>query len=695
MGALTGVYPVVGQPGFHDDAGRRNIRPFHRYAEPSVAATPPSRTHQYVMLTFVKEAAVELLDVVGYQLVVGGGIAFGLHIDDVLQVVHHTVSQRVSALEQELFFRHQSQVFVQPGFHIDHRTDLQQIEHAALGTGVQIDGKLDFHRTTHLALTVFLHKLEDAGQREDVVLEDVGKGDELAPAGIDAVAYHHVIRVVGRGDEVQGAVGLGIFHMELQQVEAVVEREVLSQVLQVEGIEAGLGLAQGDFHLAGLEHLRGVVRTDTQGETAVDNVFSKSQRQAHRAFFGQFVVDGIIVDRAGHTGYGRIVTVAILGANHFLKDDGHLFLVDDVASGLHVGLAILIIYGGIHTLDGIAQHAEHLVLVVQIGNHVSGIDTGKRLVVGVFQQAGRTDGNGGLDGIEEGEKVFHQTVGQLGPEESLQNHVVGGIAQGYLVQLVGVHELIEHIGTKHHGFRNHDRGVFKLVELGMTLHHVIDKGQSAPLASQRAVADTRKIGIAVETVALEHGHHALVFHLAVFHDGFENNLPVCVDVLKGFPRNLFQELGHREDGTRIQPARDVVAADVVKEGFCRNSENHVLEFFQVMDAGHFLQGMGVAEDEVAETEVVGHGFAQVDVHLLGVLVDEHGIQFGGILAVTFFGRLQNQWDERIAPAYLTQQAYPCLCIVFAFTGETGIGNDAQHVVLVLVIQVHGFLVRTG
>ena len=170
---------------------------------------------------------------------------------------------------------------------------------------------------------------------------------------------------------------------------------------------------------------------------------------------------------------------------------------------------------------------------------------------------------------------------------------------------------------------------------------------------------------------------------------------MCVDVLKGFPRNLFQELGYREDGTRIQPARDVVAADVVEEGFGRNGENHVLQFFQVMDAGHFLQGVGVAEDEVTEPEVIGHGFAQVDVHLLGILVDEHGIQFRGILAVTFFGRLQNQRDEWVVLAYLTQQTDPGFRVVYASTGKTGIGNDTQHVVLVLVIQVHGFLVRTG
>ena len=106
------------------------------------------------------------------------------------------------------------------------------------------------------------------------MLKDVGKGYQLAAAGINTIAYHHVVRIVGRSNKVQSSVGFGVFHMEFQQVKSIVEREVLSQVLQVEGIEAGLCFTQGNFHFAGLKHLRRMIRTHAQGQSAVDNVFS-------------------------------------------------------------------------------------------------------------------------------------------------------------------------------------------------------------------------------------------------------------------------------------------------------------------------------------------------------------------------------------------------------------------------------------
>ena len=106
------------------------------------------------------------------------------------------------------------------------------------------------------------------------MLKDIGKGYQLAAAGINTVAYHHVVRIVSGSYEVQGSVGLSIFYVELQQVKSVVEREVLSQVLQVEGIEASLCFTQGDFHFAGLKYLCRMVRAYTQGQSTVDNVFS-------------------------------------------------------------------------------------------------------------------------------------------------------------------------------------------------------------------------------------------------------------------------------------------------------------------------------------------------------------------------------------------------------------------------------------
>ena len=138
----------------------------------------------------------------------------------------------------------------------------------------------------------------------------------------------------------------------------------------------------------------------------------------------------------------------------------------------------------------------------------------------------------------------------------------------------------------------------------MAFYHVVNKSQAASFSSQRTITDTGKIGITVEAVALEHGYHSLILHLAVFHNGFENYLAVCINILKRFPRNLFQEFGYREDGTRIQPARNMIAADMIKERLGRNGKYHILQFLQVMDTGHFLHGMRVTENKVTKTKVV-------------------------------------------------------------------------------------------
>ena len=106
-----------------------------------------------------------------------------------------------------------------------------------------------------------------------------------------------------------------------------------------------------------------MIRTYTQRKSTVNNVFTKSQRQAYSTLFGLLVVDRIIINRARHTRNGRIIAVSILSTYHLLQYNRHLLLVDNIAGGLHIRLAVLIIYRGVNSLDGIAQHTQHLVLI--------------------------------------------------------------------------------------------------------------------------------------------------------------------------------------------------------------------------------------------------------------------------------------------------------------------------------------------
>ena len=394
-----------------------------------------------------------------------------------------------------------------------------------------------------------------------------------------------------------------------------------------------------------------MIRTYPERQAPVHNVLAQTQGQAHDSLFGLFVPYRIVVQRAGYPRNRRIETVAMLRTHYLLQDDCHLFLVNHIAGSLHIRLAVLIVYRCIYPLDGITQHPVHGFLVFQIRNHIGRIDTGKRLVMRVFQQARRTDGDRRAHHIEEGQEVFHQPFRQAGTEEGIQDHLIGCITQGYLIQVVCIHELVEDVGTEHHRLRDGYRCVVKLLEFRMTLHHVVDEGQTAALASQRTFANAGKVRVAVETVALENRYHPPVLHLAVLHNGFEDHPSVLVHILYRVPRNLLQELCWREHGTRVQPTRNMVLLYMVQERFGRYVENDVLQLLQVTYACHLFLGMRIAEDEIPEPEVVRHNVAQVHIHLLGVLVYKAGCIPAHIVPVFHLGRLENQRYERVLLAY--------------------------------------------
>ena len=208
------------------------------------------------------------------------------------------------------------------------------------------------------------------------------------------------------------------------------------------------------------------------------------------------------------------------------------------------------------------------------------------------------------------------------------------------------------------------------------LHHIVNESKTTAFTSQRTVADAGEVGVAVETVALEHGYHTLVLHLTVFHDGFEDDSAVGIHILKTVPGDGFQELRYRKHGARVEPAADVIAADVIEERLCRYGKEDILQFFQVLHTGNLFQGVGVTEDEITETEVVRYDAAQVHVHLFRVLVDEGGTVLGGIERILRFGRLDDERHERILLAdggTELDAGKPILLTTF-HTGKANVGN---------------------
>ena len=115
-------------------------------------------------------------------------------------------------------------------------------------------------------------------------------------------------------------------------------------------------------------------------------------------------------------------------------------------------------------------------------------------------------------------------------------------------------------------------------------------------------------------------------------------------------------------------------------------------------------GVGVAEDEVAEAHVFLHQVMQVDIHLRGVLVDEMEVFGLGPLPVLRLLAHQDQRHVLVGLTDLAQQLQARIGIALLDMGEptgnglqreTGVGDDAQCVVVVALIPLHGLLVVGG
>ena len=135
----------------------------------------------------------------------------------------------------------------------------------------------------------------------------------------------------------------------------------------------------------GLEHLLRVAGREAQRASAVHDQFAQAHGDVADAVLRAFVADGVVVDRAGHARTGGEVQPVLLRAAHFLDDHGHLLLRDEVLRRLDVGPRRREIDRGVDAFDRLEQQAQHLVLVVDVGDHVGRVDAGEGLVVRVFE----------------------------------------------------------------------------------------------------------------------------------------------------------------------------------------------------------------------------------------------------------------------------------------------------------------------
>ena len=194
----------------------------------------------------------------------------------------------------------------------------------------------------------------------------------------------------------------------------------------------------------------------------------------------------------------------------------------------------------------------------------------------------------------------------------------------------------------------------------MPLDDIVEEGEAAALASERAFANAREVGILVELATVEDCHDAGVLHMSVLHDGIEDYLAVGIDILQLMPRHLLEECRHGEDGTRAEPAAHMVARDMVEHGVARYLEDVVLQLLQVVYAHYLLACDRIAEDKVTKAHVLLHDALQVYAHLLAVLVYEAETLGLSTLAVVAVGAFHDERHVFVLRTDGTQKLQACL-----------------------------------
>ena len=139
---------------------------------------------------------------------------------------------------------------------------------------------------------------------------------------------------------------------------------------------------------------------------------------------------------------------------------------------------------------------------------------------------------------------------------------------------------------------------------------------------------------------------------------------------------------------------------MVFEGPVGNRGDHLLHLGEVLGASDFGAGFGVFEDEVAECELLGDVFAQLGEERLGVLGDESGPEFAGLLLEGGLRGLQQDGHQGVVLLDASAEVDPGVEFfgvggVVAVEDEPHVGDHAEEVFAVTVVKLRGLVVAAG
>ena len=136
----------------------------------------------------------------------------------------------------------------------------------------------------------------------------------------------------------------------------------------------------------------------------------------------------------------------------------------------------------------------------------------------------------------------------------------------------------------------------------------------------------------------------------------------------------------------------MVAREVEDQRVVGDLKHFRLQILQVFDVHNLLLGVRIDDHEIAKTKAAHDARPQILRIALRVLIDERGVQLLGVDRVARLGRLQDKRNDQAGLSHILPELIARVGIFRPIAHEAHVGDDAQHVVAILVEDAHRLLV---
>ena len=439
-------------------------------------------------------------------------------------------------------------------------------------------------------------------------------------------------------------------------------------------------------------------RRKTQRNSPLDHQFAQPEGNIGNTVFGFFVPDGVEVQRPRHSREGREIVSVLLRTANLLYHDRHLLIGQAVRAGLDIGSAGAVVDRGIDPLDGLADHTNHLLLVVHPRHHISGVDACKGLEVGILQFGTRPHGQRTLHVAQKDPQVLQQLLGHPRPGELRQNVRIIHILALEVLQPVEGDKPVEMVRGQHQRPRNGDPHSVPLVVELVLLEHIVDKGQPAGLAPERPAAAACKTDELVVGLGHKLRHHSLSHLPPIPPYGTQDKLPHLLGAVKLAVGHRPQHVSQRKEPPRIHPFREHVARRIVGQNVNRNTLDGLLHLPQVTHTRQLGPVQRVEKEKITESHAAVDEVSQLAQQVLRFFVDKIRPQLRRIAPMVVVGGLQYDGHRRAVAQHMSAQLQPRPRINLAqplMAAKRHIRNNPQQIVLVEFIVAECLVIRTG